>query len=143
MITSPRSFIHGRVALKFAALSACAAVSFAGCSSASKSAQNPGPSAPGQPSTSAAQPATPAVAQAPAKAADGATIAATNRECKRDSEVRKLSIEKISPKGCKLQYEKLGVKSVVASSAVGTSHCESVEKRIRENLTAAGYKCTE
>lgn len=82
-------------------------------------------------------------AAAPAKPEAGSVVAATERECKRSEEVRKLSVEKIEPKGCKLHYEKPGSKSIVASSAIGTSHCESVEKRIRENLSAAGFKCTE
>lgn len=60
--------------------------------------------------------------------------------CKRDSDVREVYIEPVTPLGCKLWYsnDKSGP---VASSVRGLSHCEAVNQKIRTNLEAAGFKC--
>lgn len=61
--------------------------------------------------------------------------------CSRGGEQRKLEIEVVEPKGCKVQYTKFGERSNVASSTVGSAHCETVRDRIKGNLEGVGFSC--
>lgn len=60
--------------------------------------------------------------------------------CKRESDVREVYIEPVTPLGCKSWYsnDKSGP---VASSVRGLAHCEAVNQKIRTNLETAGFKC--
>ena len=44
-------------------------------------------------------------------------------------------------KGCELAYTKGGSEGIVATSANGSQHCESVQKKIKERLSGAGFSC--
>lgn len=61
--------------------------------------------------------------------------------CKRDSDVREVYIEPVSPLGCKLWYSNIKTGNPVASSTKGLTHCETVNQKIRSNLETAGFKC--
>lgn len=61
--------------------------------------------------------------------------------CKRDSDVREVYIEPVTPLGCKLWYSNDKSGQPVASSVRGLAHCEAVNQKIRTNLETAGFKC--
>lgn len=66
---------------------------------------------------------------------DGAT------QCSKGKDVRTLHVGKKQPAGCELHYTKFNQTETVASSSVGTQHCESVKEKIEKNLKAAGFEC--
>lgn len=98
---------------------------FAGCSSLEKKAVVP---------TSPSTPVAPAVVkkEEPKK---------NEISCQRSDEKRTVEIEAIEPHGCKLWYSRNGTRSSVASSSIGTMHCEQVREKIKTNLTNAGFNC--
>ena len=110
-----------------------------GCSTAPKNTKTE--------STSAAQ-TTPKTMPSPAPNVAAQASATTDAKkpgdilmCKRTAEERSLEVEGVQPKGCKLWYSKNGRRSDVASSSIGSSHCESVRARIEETLKGAGFQC--
>lgn len=60
--------------------------------------------------------------------------------CTRDSDVREIYTEPVSPSGCKLWYSNKKT-DPTAWSSKGTGHCLEVGLRIRNNLEGAGFKC--
>lgn len=44
-------------------------------------------------------------------------------------------------KGCELAYTKGGSEGIVATSANGMEHCQSVQQKIKERLSGAGFSC--
>lgn len=60
--------------------------------------------------------------------------------CSRESDVREIYIEPMSPQGCKLWYSNRKGEPT-ASSIRGLSHCELVNQNVRKNLETAGFKC--
>lgn len=111
-----------------------------GCSSKSKketaTVQTPSPSAIPPKET---QPLPNNSAAVDTKSATSKVLKETT--CKRDSEIRNLSIEEVSPKGCQLMYSNFNPKKPVAWSSKSSEHCESVMERIKGKLEAANYKC--
>lgn len=88
-----------------------------------------------QNNTTSTEQATP---PAPSKTKNAVMIDAFT--CSRDSDVREIYIESVTPKGCKLWYSnKKG--SPIAQSALSIEHCEKVNANIRRNLETAGFKC--
>lgn len=111
---------------------------FSGCSHSSKHSAQSSSAPTAAPTATAA--ATPPAASPQAPAAEK-KAEMTVLDCKRDAETRSLEIETLSPKGCKLWYSKDGGRNSVASSSVGTSHCENVQSRIRGKLEEAQFAC--
>lgn len=94
------------------------------------------------PAATSAAAVAPAATPAPVPTAQAAQKSTADvSTCKRTSEERSLEIETLQPKGCKLWYSKFGNRDAVASSSVGTTHCETVRGRIEENLKGAGFQC--
>jgi|SRR6185437_15530724 len=60
--------------------------------------------------------------------------------CTKKQDTRVLDIIKDGP-GCKLNYEKFGKTSAVATSMRGMKHCISSQKKIRTHLEHYGFKC--
>ncbi|MCB0410968.1 MAG: hypothetical protein KDD22_00475 [Bdellovibrionales bacterium] len=60
--------------------------------------------------------------------------------CETASDKRQIEVVK-SGEGCELKYTKFGNEEVIATSASGTSHCEKIADRIKNNLIEAGFKC--
>lgn len=84
-------------------------------------------------------------APAPTPAPSPTAPARTDRfpagiKCTLDEDTRKIEING-QGEGCQVHYLKFGNSSVIASSASGFAHCESIRDRIRGKLEAAGFKC--
>lgn len=62
-------------------------------------------------------------------------------KCKYEEELRTLEVESVSPAGCKLWYTRSGERRLVASSRLGTAHCERIRTSIHIKLSNAGYVC--
>lgn len=60
--------------------------------------------------------------------------------CEMKSDKRYIEVTS-KDKGCELLYTKFDKEEVIASSAVGTSHCEKISERIQSNLKEAGFSC--
>lgn len=65
-----------------------------------------------------------------------------NIKCSLKKDQRTLVINK-TDKGCKVEYTKNNETKEAASSAFGTSHCESVKDKMVKNLTEAGFSCSK
>lgn len=104
----------------------------AACSSTGpKPAESPAPAAPVKGSE-----ATPAKAQeSPKKAASAGAV-----KCSVAGDERLLEV-RAQGKGCELAYTKGGNEGIVASSANGSEHCQSVQQKIKERLSGAGFTC--
>lgn len=61
--------------------------------------------------------------------------------CSRESDVREIYIELVTPLGCKLWYSNHKTGSPIAQSVKGLKYCETVSQNIRSNLETAGFKC--
>ena len=61
--------------------------------------------------------------------------------CSRESDIREIYIEPVTPQGCKLWYSNYKTGSPTAWSTKGLEHCETVNQKIRDNLSMAGFKC--
>jgi hypothetical protein len=62
-------------------------------------------------------------------------------ECSHGKDVRKLAIGPAANGGCEVLYTKQGATSTVATANRGSSHCETVLNKIKNNLVSSGYSC--
>lgn len=62
--------------------------------------------------------------------------------CTHNNDVREISIEPLTPKGCRLWYSNKK-DGPAAQSAFNIEKCEKVSANIRKNLDAAGFKCEQ
>jgi hypothetical protein len=108
----------------------------AACSSTGNKSSSPAAPAPAKPVAS------PSAAKADAATTDVPKTSAVAGavECSVPGDKRLLQV-RAQGKGCELAYTKGGTEGVVASSANGTAHCESVLSKIQARLTGAGFTC--
>ncbi|MEZ4872267.1 MAG: hypothetical protein R2827_08485 [Bdellovibrionales bacterium] len=71
----------------------------------------------------------------PMEKASAGTVNCAQGDDKRSIEVIKTN------SGCEVAYVKFGETKTVASSVNGTEHCESVQQKMKTNLTSAGFTC--
>lgn len=117
----------------------------AACASAKQKPSTPPPAAqapaPTAPATLATAPTKSAV-KTPSAASSAPAENPVDLACENHKDLRELGIEK-KDKGCSLNYTKAGKLTSVASSAHGLKHCMDVQKKIRNKLETAGFKCKE
>ena len=105
----------------------------AGCSSAPKQSQ---PAA----STSEASGAASPFDQTGAPTKKSKASGKSSLVCEKGSDKRTAEVLP-DGKGCKVEYEKFGKKSVLASSSHGKHHCRTALAHLDKNLTTAGFVC--
>lgn len=79
----------------------------------------------------------------PAKGSPGAAVTGAGnleKKCENSDDKRAITVVP-SASGCEVHYTKAGGSNVVATSANGTAHCDSVQSKMVSNLEAAGFKC--
>lgn len=111
-------------------------VVLASCSSASKKSSEPAASP--SPAAAAAAKGADKAKKADAKAGDAGSRLVV--KCVQGKDSRAITVVP-SDKGCEVHYEKFGNSEVVASSSMGTSHCDEVQSKMKTNLETAGFTC--
>ncbi len=87
----------------------------------------------------------PTVSPSPTAAKGSPSAAVTGsgnleKKCENNGDKRAITVVP-SASGCEVHYTKAGGSNVVASSANGTTHCDTVQSKMVSNLEAAGFKC--
>lgn len=62
--------------------------------------------------------------------------------CKSSADERKIAVVPTQT-GCAVQYEKFGNMQEVATATTQLDYCGQVQEKIQNNLTAAGFSCTQ
>jgi len=82
----------------------------------------------------------PAKGEGPSQSSLGQATSGSKMVCKAEKDER--TVEKFETStGCELKYTKFGETTVIASSAVGSGHCDRTRDQIKANLEKNGYKC--
>jgi hypothetical protein len=63
--------------------------------------------------------------------------------CKQNTDERKLANRALKDGGCEVVYSKFGQSTSVATSQNGTEHCQRIVEKMKGNLTASGFQCSE
>ena len=61
--------------------------------------------------------------------------------CSYNNDNRKISSVKLNNGGCEVHYEKLGVKTVVATARYDLGYCSQMANKVSNNLEEAGFTC--
>lgn len=68
-------------------------------------------------------------------------MSSSEASCELKNDKRTIAVQETASGGCEVIYSKFGDSTSVASGSKGSSHCEGVVTKIKENLENAGFKC--